>query len=149
MQVVRHVIDEVSKSLMHGLVLHLLVIIQDDDELFLRGFHVIDQGDPYRRARLRSGGLQHLQDQRTYVAIDALEGGKEIAQKLSDIIIAAIQGKPADRFAAAVDPLAEQSGLSVAGRCRPGLISASAAIQLLQQAGASHVFLVRWRMQAV
>src|SRR5712691_11809564 len=128
---------------MNGLVRNDLVIVQDENEVFLSG------GSTYQQVvnKQRQHGLhrwrvkwvvQRLPD-RTQVRIIGLQGGKQIREEACQFIVLWFEREPGYRDGTRGHPFGEQCGFAEANWCRnEGQGSLHALLESLDQAGTMH-----------
>ena len=135
---------------MNGLERHDLVIVQDENGVFLSGDptyqQVVDQQRQHGLHRWRlKRVVQHLPD-RAQVRIIGLQGGKQVREEAHWFIILWFEREPGDRDGARGQPVGEQCGFAEANRCRnEGQGSLHALLESLDQAGTMHQVWTRSR----
>ncbi len=106
---------------MNGLERHDLVIVQDENEVFLSSGsprqQVVDQKRQHGLQQWRlKWVVQHLPG-RAQVRVIGLQGGKQVREEAHWFIILWFEREPGDRDGTRGQPVGEQRGLAEANRC--------------------------------
>src|SRR2546421_12781177 len=128
---------------MNGLERHDLVIVQDENDVFLSGDptyqQVVDQQRQHGLHRWRlKRVVQYLPD-RAQVRIIGLQGGKQVREEACRFIVLWFEREPRDRDGTRGQPVGEQRGLAEANwRRNEDQGSLHALLEALDQAGTMH-----------
>ena len=114
-QLRRQALDQEGQGIVHGGVVHQVVVIQHQDQAPLGGGQVIEQGGQQRFGRRRLGRTQRGQHALAERRVNALQRGDQVGQEAGGIAVALVQRQPGGGPRPAGQPFAEQGGLASAG----------------------------------